>query len=603
MKLRLTPPGTLVSSLAMAAMAAVLLPVTLMFAPAMVDGRVPAHVDQLPSIGAVTFALFLLGCMGCLVFPAMFTLRTRVTDFEASLPIARDDVLLERSVRLWLTMAVTVWTAAFVIISSQAAGLRIWESLYGARWPWGLFLAPPLLAMAAHAALALLLHAYRPRRSKLRRGDLLLASVVALILVVLPLIFLPQFALLFHAAAIAASYVAIRRLGGQEDEEEAVRPARPGRANDHAGPSEAAWWRLGQVNRVLLRSLVLRPKTAWALVMFPVFALVSALAGFGTGQLNAIVFILIISLTPLQMNLLEGSDALPISRTRVLPWLTLPLLAVVLFVSTVGWLLKTDRPFSDDPPYAQIQLDWDHDRKSPVLEVPVRLWSWATAPVSPIVQAPWGETFEPEPVKALGRATPLINTFDVGPNSTVRFARWQASRALDAAGVHRQGPVLEDRFLPGLDPTERLSNLTRYVLETPPISIPRPSWHRRAIGLHTLLSILAWGILTRIALRSRKPRRGLARQLQAPWATHVSLGFWLFVTLRQLASPSGWARSLYQVTEAWIDQLLGASSLAWSAMALALFAALYTWVLRGFLRTETPPLAKPDLGHDAAPIY
>lgn len=77
MKLRLTPPGTLVSSLAMAAMAAVLLPVTLMFAPAMVDGRFPAHVDQLPSIGAVTFALFLLGCMGCLVFPAMFTLRTR----------------------------------------------------------------------------------------------------------------------------------------------------------------------------------------------------------------------------------------------------------------------------------------------------------------------------------------------------------------------------------------------------------------------------------------------------------------------------------------------------------------------------------------------
>lgn len=467
-------------------------------------------------------------------------------------------------------------------------------------WPWARYLLSPLLALIGHAAVALLFRAYRPARTTLSYVDMLGVAATGAVFVLLPMVFFPKVAIVLHAAVIGASYTVIRRLGGRE--KEVTTPIRP-RSIVGLDPDapEPTGWRLSPVQRVFFQSTSLRPRIALGLTLLTAYTISTALSGFNGSQTIVIVMIFTVSFVPMMANLLEATDALPIPRSQVLPWLTVAFLALTLLTSTMSSVFESDKPYGETAPTTSVHFDWSRKWDRPVLLVPARLWSWSASPEGRTARAPWGETWEAEPVKFLGCATPLHSPYGVGADNTVRFARWQATRALKAAGA--RDFIIENHLLPACDPERILGKIPSYKFHDGPFPIPRSPWHKRSFGLRTILSVLIWGILTRVALRSRNPRRGVTRWSQLRLAINVGIFAWFVMLVPLLLNPPSWSLSSYQVVEAWADRQLGGSPLAWLALTVVLVAALYSWILQGFRRTETPPLATPNWGQSVAPIY
>ncbi len=108
---------------------------------------------------------------------------------------------------------------------------------------------------------------------------------------------------------------------------------------------------------------------------------------------------------------------LPISRRAMLAAATVPILLVLAFGTELGMVAGFARQAAD------LVRQGDPDR------VVVNRAFWRRAPDgrTPVIQAPWGETFQPAPVLILGLA--FYNPYAVGQSNSRRFEEWQFARA------------------------------------------------------------------------------------------------------------------------------------------------------------------------------
>jgi hypothetical protein len=115
-----------------------------------------------------------------------------------------------------------------------------------------------------------------------------------------------------------------------------------------------------------------------------------------------------------------------------MPWaLGLPvrrgaLLAVILLPSVMAFLLGVllGNWFGERPP---IRMEWSASHRVPDVRPPLEFWRTGKAP---IIESPWGESWQPETVRLRGVA--IYNPYSFGPGSSERFCDWQFRRATEA---------------------------------------------------------------------------------------------------------------------------------------------------------------------------
>jgi hypothetical protein len=115
-----------------------------------------------------------------------------------------------------------------------------------------------------------------------------------------------------------------------------------------------------------------------------------------------------------------------------LPWaLGLPvrrgtLLAVILLPTVMAFLLGVllGNWFGERPP---IRMEWTASHRVPDVRPPLEFWRTGKAP---IIESPWGESWQPETVRLRGVA--IYNPYSFGPGSSERFCDWQFRRATEA---------------------------------------------------------------------------------------------------------------------------------------------------------------------------
>jgi hypothetical protein len=119
--------------------------------------------------------------------------------------------------------------------------------------------------------------------------------------------------------------------------------------------------------------------------------------------------------------------ALPVRRRVLLAASVLPLLLVLAGGAEIGMLTGKAQPSRD-----LIRLgDSEHFRTSDGIDVWVNraFWRYAPGGLIPVVQAPWGETTQPEAQRVAGLT--FYNPYSVGQQNSPQFQDWQWARATE----------------------------------------------------------------------------------------------------------------------------------------------------------------------------
>jgi hypothetical protein len=174
----------------------------------------------------------------------------------------------------------------------------------------------------------------------------------------------------------------------------------------------------------ILKSFTLRPFLCLFLILLLFF---SALAWhFGIFIIIAIGYVVVWAFITSQISWLY---TLPISRSILLPLLVAPLFLLIIAGYTIGISIK--QLWFPRPPIS-ISAEFGPANKALWHEwLPREFWRSAPAVGAPMIQAPWGETYTPPTVHALGQ--PIYNPYAVGDDNSTRFFEWQLGRATQAA--------------------------------------------------------------------------------------------------------------------------------------------------------------------------
>lgn len=108
---------------------------------------------------------------------------------------------------------------------------------------------------------------------------------------------------------------------------------------------------------------------------------------------------------------------LPVSRRAMLAAATVPMLLVLACGTELGMVVGFAREATD------LVRQGDDDR----VVVNRAFWRRAPGGRTPVIQAPWGETFQPSAAGILGVA--FYNPYGVGEKNSRRFEEWQFARA------------------------------------------------------------------------------------------------------------------------------------------------------------------------------
>jgi hypothetical protein len=111
---------------------------------------------------------------------------------------------------------------------------------------------------------------------------------------------------------------------------------------------------------------------------------------------------------------------LPVRRGALLTAILLPWVMPLL----LGVLLGKWFGFGERPP---IRMEWSASHRVPDVRPPLEFWRTGKAP---IIESPWGESWQPETVRLRGVA--IYNPYSFGPGSSERFCDWQFRRATEA---------------------------------------------------------------------------------------------------------------------------------------------------------------------------
>jgi hypothetical protein len=129
-------------------------------------------------------------------------------------------------------------------------------------------------------------------------------------------------------------------------------------------------------------------------------------------------------------------SSLPISMSAVFSVCVLPILLAVLLGSIVGddYTSSSGNIIQILP--AQVQNwppdKWGHKDLNSKLNIspPLMFWEKVSGNEAPAIRAPWGETFQPPVVSALGKR--VYNPYAVGRENSRRFFDWQLAKATTA---------------------------------------------------------------------------------------------------------------------------------------------------------------------------
>lgn len=371
---------------------------------------------------------------------------------------------------------------------------------------------------------------------------------------------------------------------------------------------------LSPLRLVIWRSTFLRPRALGMLV-----ACVASLALMRVNFFLAWMFAFQGPwlLARLGLNVLNGIDALPVSRARLI----VPALLPSLFALWAGvWLQR----FVDHPSHRwsllteDVQLDTvsaqrlgpDGEHANHVVG-PASLWRLHTGTEPLIVTAPWGESarLTAHPI-FWGAGVSVVNPYDVEPSSSVRFLGWQLMRAVEATtgerfseeellapySVRRKGEaevVVADLRAPDL----RENGLAR-------MAPPRPE---PSEGMLAYLGVtMAWALAVGFALRGGVPPADrLAWRWRFAWRT---LGIGSVVALLLacvvvLLEDEVVLATLRSMTERSLGAWLGSSVLGWLALHTALVALVLFLAARRLPRIEVPPAPKVGWGRQAASVF
>ncbi|MEM8711556.1 MAG: hypothetical protein AAGG01_11425 [Planctomycetota bacterium] len=422
--------GGLVRGLPLTVLAMVDLLILTNIAPRVSSPRRGDGVEQLFGVYwlLAIVSLLLIVCLAGRSLP----LQTRVSEFERALPVTMRRVVLERLATAWLLLFATFFAGSLIWLARVEGDQRVLE--------WTQLVRRGFLASGVSV---LLLGAYRPARARLSSpeaagvlivsttlwihsgsrlgaaGDWDLAAVLAALL-----------AFLWFRLPTRASAIRSRRFR---------LPAAPASASAHVRSLTSLPTRLlGPLNWTLLRSSVLRPRTA-LFTLVSLYAFPPVLARGDGPELPILLILLLGPFTMLRngMNVLHGIDAMPLRRERVLRVAGVASLCHLMLLMALTGMRDHTYGRGDllgpgvSVEEGTVRLAGGHGRSRTHVKVPPELWVVTADRSEAQIVAPWGETcralLHPLFVNA---NTFAFNPYDVGPDNSVRLLAWQVKRAI-----------------------------------------------------------------------------------------------------------------------------------------------------------------------------
>ncbi|MEQ1891118.1 MAG: hypothetical protein ABL998_01140 [Planctomycetota bacterium] len=522
---------------------------------------------------------------------AFLPLRPKVWSYEAALPLSLLDLLRTRIAAFFLALAVPVLGLTLVFLALREG--RVVAPV--------LRIAANLLTLAG--ALALLPFAWSPTSS---RVSVLQAG--GLVLVALVLVELVQFS---WSGAVYLVLIPVLYWRFQHGTPVVFRQEERGGKAASARLFDGWLEGLSPLRLVIWRSTFLRPRGLLMLVALVFVAFVP----FNPGLLwlffqGPWVFV------RLGLNVLNGIDALPMSRARLaVPALLPPLLALLAGV----WLQRgTHRPLASWSLLAErVQLDSVKSERlgqegafENHVVGPASLWRLHTGPEPLIVTAPWGESarLAPHPI-FWGANVSVVNPYDVEAASSVRFLGWQLARAVEATTGVR---VSEEELLApypvrgGKNEAEVVGDLRSRVerdedLAQPP---PRPV-PRRGMLVYMAVAVI-WSLAVALVLCGRVPPADERAWRWRLAGRVLGIGAIAGVLIAVLAVEIGdhvVLPVLMSITERKLDALLGSSVFGWLGLLAAFTTSVLVVAARRLPRIEVPTAPKVGWGREEAPVF
>ena len=318
----------------------------------------------------------------------------RVTFFEAALPIAAQDLLLAR----FLSLMALIWLPATAV----AAALLLTGS--------GEFSGA---AIAGFTAMVLTVGVIIVLSTRIEQfaapvwANLACPAAAALVLVLtLESKHFVLAATLCGTAAIALGVLTWKRVP-ENFQCAPVGVAAPRQIAGSAAPS-IPWWP------------VIRSMLSWqSAVIVPI-----SLWWVATGMWLFAPMYMMMTYAHFQSST-RWTLALPLSRRTLLAIAIVPILFLLACGTEVGLLAGYARQGRD-----LVHLgDPKHFRPTGTLDVWVYPAFWQIAPAGhvPVIQAPWGEGYQPEPIPLLGLT--FYNPYAAGERNSLGFEEWQFARA------------------------------------------------------------------------------------------------------------------------------------------------------------------------------
>jgi len=540
---------------------------------------------------AVTGITWLLLSILLLVMKA----TTRCTPLDLALPVPHRVA--------WRTRVGVTLAACLVLPAFASLALVLVNRVNRVPAPVTQSALAMMLALVSGAVLSVsLIQRYRPRECALRLTRHFLLYFAGVTFGILTLILLltaiaPILCALLALAGILVLWITDRGrpptlllLPSEADAARATAAA-PTDASAVAGSGAQPLWLL--TVRMLY---AFEGSLGWAFAVLPLLAIYGILIGLDR---SAFVFVqatwiwaLAVIAAILPLARLHRLDPLPLARSRILPWIALPIVLIPI-LSLIG--TRIIAPAGGDPLVSCRWIEADGQPGRCGIQVSTDLWkaSWNGTP--PLAVAPTGETHPLAAVPvARGSRLAAYNPYATPEGSSPEFIAWQLNRALEAAfGVSIPAAELQRRYLirdrdgraawaaaepdlerdyPQLKPAARLGALPVAAL---------------SVGLPILL-LLAWLMRPLAEARREAVRRRFWRLLVAgPFILSVAF---VVATMKGLFEPHSAIVLARAMFERFAQTALGRSAVLWT-VSLALLVLGYAMAQRAFRRLETP---EPD---------
>jgi hypothetical protein len=332
----------------------------------------------------------------------------RAALFQISLPIAGREVFAARV----LSMLAVLWAPA-IITSDILSHLG----------PEGLATARQLLGMTAVATLVIFtVQSFRVQVLEITSTiTSLLPALILLPWAMWPFPVAPVLAVCLPATAIL--FVRIWILIPKS-----FQTAQPEAISESVAAADFTCRATAPMRRIhaLAWMPILRSVYSWQYLVWVLFVLCSQNGGMVFSGTIFLFFFCVVTRTRIRWL-----SALPISRSTILPLFVTPVLLSLVAGYFVGVL--------DGQPGKQILMiptqNWAptfaeaENAKVAMLNIvpPLEFWRPVHADKAPLIQTPWGETFQPPISTVLGER--IYNPYAVGGDNSQRFFDWQFARA------------------------------------------------------------------------------------------------------------------------------------------------------------------------------